>query len=188
MLSLCAIISALTARYSILAAAGVWLGYKTLRIAESPVKKFLFVWVGLLMMVGAGWGARSLTETGPIDWVYYTDARFESAVKDKKVVLMDFTAEWCLNCKVLEHNVLHSDRVVKQLEQAGIVPMKVDLTGNNEAGNQRLKASGRSTIPLLVIYDRDGKEVWKSDAYTVQQVLDKLSEAAGEKKSAQTGD
>jgi hypothetical protein len=55
--------------------------------------------------------------------------------------------------------------------------MKVDITGNNRQGNQKLLEVGRRTIPYLVVYSPDGKQVFASDAYTVDQVLKALKEA-----------
>ena len=47
---------------------------------------------------------------------------------------MDFTAEWCLNCNALEEWVLNSKKITRLLAEDGIVPMKVDITGNNPWG------------------------------------------------------
>ena len=94
---------------------------------------------------------------------------------------MDFTAEWCLNCKALEESVLHDKRVIRILAQEHIVPMKVDITGNNPAGKAKLKAVGSLTVPLLIIFAPDGKAVFKSDFYTVDQVLGAIKKAGDSK-------
>ncbi len=64
------------------------------------------------------------------------------AQRDGEVVVLDFTAEWCLNCKTLEATVLATKEVAAALNGDGVVAMKVDLTGNNEAGNTLLRESG----------------------------------------------
>ena len=111
------------------------------------------------MILAAGLAGRSLTDKGPIDWVYYTPDRYEQALASGNVVVMDFTAEWCLNCKSLEHSVLHDDDVTRELARPGVVPMKVDITGRNPDGKAMLSSTGRLTIPLLVVYSPDGSEV-----------------------------
>ncbi len=153
-----------------IAAAGGWMGWRTVRMSPSMVKRVVFAGLGLLMIGGSAYGVVRLTDKGPIDWVYYTPQRFEEALGDGKVVVMDFTAEWCLNCKWLEHNVLNQPRVVELLDDEDVIAMKVDLTGNNETGNGMLRKTGRLTIPLLVVFAPDGGEVFKSDFYTVDQV------------------
>ena len=55
--------------------------------------------------------------------------------------------------------------------------MKVDITGKNPAGKARLKQIGHLTIPLLVIYSPAGREVFRSDFYTVDQVLEAIEKA-----------
>jgi len=164
---------------ALLAASGGWLAWQTLRIAKSPVRKVFFTLVGLLFIVGAVQGGRALTDKGPIAWVYYTPERFETALAQGNVVVMDFTAEWCLNCKSLEHGVLNDDEVTRELARPGVVPMKVDITGRNPAGKAMLTETGRLTIPLLVVYAPNGSEVFKSDFYTVDQVVEAIGEAEG---------
>jgi thiol:disulfide interchange protein DsbD len=90
---------------------------------------------------------------------------------------MVFTAEWCLNCKALEKGVLDHPAIVELLARSEIVPMKVDITGNNPEGKAMLREIGNLTIPLLVIFSPNGKQVFKSDFYTVEQVLNAVNQA-----------
>ena len=94
--------------------------------------------------------------------------------------MIDFTAEWCLNCKTLEETVLESSSVLARLKAGGIQSVKVDLTGNNIDGRELLKQYDRVTIPLLVILDSDGKEIFKSDAYTPSEVVEAIDEATSQ--------
>ena len=57
-------------------------------------------------------------------------ARRKAALADDKVVVLDFTAEWCLNCKTLEATVLQTTDVVAALDREDVVPMKIDLSLN----------------------------------------------------------
>ena len=153
------------------AIAGCWLVYGTIKIAAGRKVRIFFVGVGLVLLSMSVFGGLRLTHKGPVDWVYYTPERFAEAVQQGKVVVMDFTAEWCLNCKALEHSVLESNRIIDLLAAEDVVPIKVDITGSNPPGKAKLKAVGRLTIPLLVIYSSSGEEIFKSDFYTVEQVL-----------------
>ncbi len=163
----------------LVAAGGAWLAIRTLQLASGRAIKIIFVGLGLILIALPLWGAVRLTDKGPIDWIHYTPERFEEALKNKKVVVMDFTAEWCLNCKALEESVLHQRQVVDALSQENVVPMKVDITGNNPAGKIKLKVVGSLTVPLLVVFSPDGQTVFKSDFYTVDQVLAAVRQALG---------
>ncbi|MBT8370507.1 MAG: thioredoxin family protein [Deltaproteobacteria bacterium] len=150
--------------------AGAWLIFRTLQIASKPKMRVFFSCLGLIVVALSIWGGARLTDKGPIDWAYYTPQRFEKATSDRKVIVMVFTAEWCLNCKVLEQGVLTDPKIVNLFDQEDIVPMKVDITSKNPAGKTKLKQVGSLTIPLLVIFSPNGNQVFKSDFYTVEQL------------------
>ena len=158
-------------------AAGGWLAYRTLKITSKLKLKTIFAGIGILVIALSAWGAVRLTDQGPVDWIYYAPQRFEAVTGDHKVVVMVFTAEWCLNCKALEQGVLKNPMIVELLARKDVVPMKVDITGNNPAGKAKLREVGNLTIPLLVIYSRNGKQAFKSDFYTVDQVYDAITNA-----------
>ena len=160
-------------------AAGGWLAYRTLQITARVKLKAFYAGIGVIIMALSAWGAVQLTDPGPVDWVYYTPQRFLEASDDKKVVVMVFTAEWCLNCKALEQGVFKDSKIVTLFATEDIVPMKVDITGNNPAGKAKLKEVGTLTIPLLVIYSPAAKQVFKSDFYTADQVYEAVTKALG---------
>ncbi|UCD81174.1 MAG: thioredoxin family protein [Desulfobacterales bacterium] len=158
-------------------AAGGWLAYRTLQIESGKKTRAFFTGIGVIIMALSAWGSFRLTDKGPIDWVYYTEKRFQEATASRRVVVMVFSAEWCLNCKALEQGVLDDPRIVALFARQEIVPMKVDITGNNPAGKAMLREIGNLTIPLLVIFSPHGKQVFKSDFYTAEQILDAVAGA-----------
>jgi len=158
-------------------AGGGWLAYRTLQISPDRGIKAAFTGIGVFLVVLSTWGAVRLTDPGPVDWVYYTPQRFESAVGDRKLIVMVFTAEWCLNCKVLEQGVLSDPQIAALFAREDLVPMKVDITGSNPAGRAKLREAGNLTIPLLVIFSPRGERVFKSDFYTVDQVHSAVTNA-----------
>lgn len=159
------------------AAAGVWLARGSLHSASRPATRGTFVLLGLGGVFAALYGGLRLTDPGPIPWVPYTPERFSAALRQGKVVVAEFTAEWCLNCKALEKNILQRPEVAADLSDAEVVPLKVDLTAGWPPARDFLRSSGRWTIPWLVIYAPDGRAVFASDTYTPGQVQDALRQA-----------
>ena len=159
------------------AAAGVWLAYRTVRIASGKGQRVFFAAIGILMIVMSVIGGLRLTDKGPIDWIYYTPERFNEVVKQRKIVVLDFTAEWCLNCKALEHGVLNTRKITNLFASNDIVTIKVDITGKNPVGKAKLRQVGSLTIPLLVIYSPMGDVVFKSDFYTADQIISAVKKA-----------
>lgn len=157
-----------------LAAAGAWLAFRTFKITAAGGKRILFGGLGALLVLAGALIGNRFSDRGPIEWVYYTPERFAAAANGDQIIVLEFTAEWCLNCHALEQAVLHSADVVAALNSERVTPIKVDLTGNNAPGNEKLLEVGRRTIPLLVVYGPGGAELFKSDAYTVRQVLEAI--------------
>ncbi len=157
--------------------AGVWLLIQTFRLTKKAGPRVIFGGLGAFITAVSVWVGLVMTAKGPIDWVYYTPSRFAEAIEADKVVVLDFTAEWCLNCKTLEATVLQTPGVVERLQGKDVVAMKIDLTGENPDGKAKLEEAARLTIPLLVVYGKGGTEIWKSDAYTPTQVLDAIGAA-----------
>jgi len=159
------------------AAAGAWLAWRTIAISKKAGNRVVFGGIGVLILAVSVLIGLSQTAKGPIDWTYYTPERLAEAQAEGKVVVIDFTAEWCANCKTLEALVLNLPSVSRELNADDVAAIKVDLTGNNEAGNALLKASNRVTIPLLLVYGRDGSVVLNASDYTPQQVVDAINAA-----------
>lgn len=169
---------------AIATASGLWLAYRTIRISSKLVNRATFGGIGLAIAALSLYVGVSQTSKGPIDWIYYTPERFAEAKAAGQVVVMDFTAEWCLSCKALESGVLAREHVASLMAPGtGVTPIKVDITGNNEPGNDMLIRSGRRTIPLLIVFAPDGTEVFKSDSYTPGQVVEAIEKALARGKA-----
>lgn len=160
------------------AAAGLWMMVRTVQIAKKASTKVIFVTVGLFIAT-LSIAIPPVLTFERLAWRKYTPVALAEAQKSGKVVVLDFTAEWCINCKTYEKTILESDEVSVVLNEPGVVLLKVDITGKNEAGTAKLAELNYVTIPLLVVYAPNGTEVFKSEAYTRQQVIDAVRKAQG---------
>ena len=91
-------------------------------------------------------------EAGGIPWKPFSLTALEEDLNENKPVFLDFTAEWCLTCKVNERTVMASPDVIKKFKNSGIVPIRADWTNRNPDITKLLAKFGRSGVPLYVIF------------------------------------
>jgi len=96
-----------------------------------------------------------------IMWEPFSMERLHALRDEGKPVFINFTAAWCLTCKVNERIALRSSNVVRRFKELNIQAMKADWTTGNSEITQALGSYGRSSIPLYVLYDTDPKSTPK---------------------------
>jgi thiol:disulfide interchange protein DsbD len=106
--------------------------------------------IALLLVGFTTWTA--VTFVSPVKWEPYSDALIDQA-RSRNIVLVKFTANWCLNCQYIERTVFHDKQTAAALARHGVVAVKADLTDQNAPGWGRLKTlSETGGIPLTAIY------------------------------------
>jgi thiol:disulfide interchange protein DsbD len=73
-------------------------------------------------------------------------------------VLVVFTADWCLTCKVNESTVLESEAVRRALAAGGFAVLEADWTRRDEAIRQELARFGKAGVPLYLVYQPGAAE------------------------------
>ncbi|MFO0832744.1 MAG: thioredoxin family protein [Phycisphaerales bacterium] len=168
--------------------AAAWLVWRTFGITRSPARRAVFSVLGALIAFTGVWFVSDLTQSAKHSrWVPYSAAAFAEARAQGKVVVVDFTAEWCTNCKVLETKVLSKDPARTALGQPDVVQLVVDYSGPNPEGEVFQKSLNRKGIPLLAVYGPGTAQPWLKNAYTGAQLADAIAAARGVQTAATTG-
>jgi len=87
-----------------------------------------------------------------IEWKPFSLADIERRVRRGETVFIDFTAEWCWNCKVNERTVLASEAVRRKMRELRVTAIRADWTNRNPEITRMLAKFGRSGVPFYVIF------------------------------------
>jgi thiol:disulfide interchange protein DsbD len=82
----------------------------------------------------------------------WSPAAVEAALAEGRPVLVNFTADWCVTCKINERTALTSPGVAAAMERTRAVYLVGDWTRRDDAITAELQRHGRSGVPLYLLY------------------------------------
>lgn len=114
-----------------------------------------------------------------IQWQPFFLTKLEEDLSNDRTVFIDFTADWCLTCKVNEHTVMTDQRVVDEFRKNDIVAIRADWTNRNPDITKLLAKFGRSGVPLYVIFPagRPTEPIVLPEVITTGIVIDAIGRA-----------
>ena len=84
------------------------------------------------------------------------DALLNKAKQEKKLVLLDFYADWCISCKEMEVNTFANPEVSRELQQ--FVLLQADVTANSPDNQALLKRFGLFGPPGILFFNLESQE------------------------------
>ncbi|MCS7090026.1 MAG: protein-disulfide reductase DsbD family protein [Verrucomicrobiota bacterium] len=117
-----------------------------------------------------------------IAWRPWSPEAVERARREGRVVLVDFTARWCLTCQMNKKFALEVPSVREKLRALDVVTLQADYTHFPENITQELQRFGRAGVPLVVVYPSNParEPLVLPEALTAGIVLDALERASQE--------
>ena len=94
--------------------------------------------------------AENVTEQG--QWVEFSADLLKKAHNEGKNVVIDFTANWCMNCQYNKIVVLNSQPVKDLIVDRDILTMKADLTRPNPKIEALMHTLGSRSVPFLAVF------------------------------------
>ena len=85
------------------------------------------------------------------------DQAFKQAKDAGQPLLLDFYADWCISCKVIEHEVLPDPKIVDRLK--GYRLIRFDMTDSNAEQRAQLDHYKLFGPPALLFFGKDGNEL-----------------------------
>lgn len=113
-----------------------------------------------------------------IPWQPFSEPRIDALAG--KTVFVDFTAEWCLTCKVNENTILETETVRNTMQELGVVPLKADWTRRDEVITTWLRDHGRAGVPMYLVIpkDRTKQPILLPEVITPGMVVEALQRAS----------
>lgn len=98
----------------------------------------------------------------------------ETIEKSEQKIMLDFTATWCANCKLLDEITFTNEKVIQELKNYKLI--KIDLSEGNEEQLEIMKEFGVFAPPVLLFFE-NGIERLKLIGYIPpDEFLQKLSQ------------
>jgi thiol:disulfide interchange protein DsbD len=133
--------------------------------ATAELGKRVMAWLEAMVFAGLVWALMfpgvypfsSVHRVMSERWQWETAGAEQATVRPGRYTLMvDFTANWCVNCKWVEANVLDTDEVRELVERNGVVPVQFDMTEAPEDDQtKRFVQIVRAAQPSLTILPAD---------------------------------
>lgn len=114
-----------------------------------------------------------------LPWIPFNTAELERLRAENKIVLIDFSADWCLSCKTNEKYALNTEETLELIKKHNIVTMYADYTDYSPEIKKKLAEFNSISIPLTVIYPANQLEeaITIPDLYSQSTLLERLQEA-----------
>jgi len=160
------------------------------RKAVAETKEKAWAWTEAIAFAGLVWvfmfpglfGVPGILTVMNERWEYVTEDVDRATVTPGQYTLMvDFTADWCINCKVVEATVLETEAVRDLIDRNRVVPVKFDMTFSPEdEETERFVQALRTAQPSLAILparDPNRPTTILRGVYTQGPVLEGLEKA-----------
>jgi thiol:disulfide interchange protein DsbD len=144
--------------------AGLYLGWIDRTGKVSSAFNTLRRLVGIAAIAGAivmlfipGGLLRSRERQAGIEWIPFSMEQLDAATREGKPVMIDFSADWCIPCRELDHKTFSDPAVIALAEN--VVNFRADLTRSDKAQKQLKKHFNILGVPTILFIDTSGMEL-----------------------------
>jgi thiol:disulfide interchange protein DsbD len=164
--------------------AAVWATNRWGGLTASSAKRASAAALGLALALIGGWNVysrtRSLYAQPPaagtvvtaegLEWVPFNASTLNDWLRSGQTVVVEWTADWCPNCKFIENTVYRKAKVTNRLKR-GVRLMRADMTREFPEAAKVMQQLGSQSIPFSVVFRGDDpahpillRDVYASDA------------------------
>ena len=106
----------------------------------------------------------------------YSSIKLEELRNQNVPVFVNFTADWCITCKVNEAVALKTSKVSKLLMDKNITYIEADWTRKDPIISSTLEQYGRTGLPLYLLFPSEGDPLILPEILTEDILLSYLTE------------
>jgi DsbC/DsbD-like thiol-disulfide interchange protein/cytochrome c biogenesis protein CcdA len=132
------------------------------------------IWLGYVFFQQVAPAQKEAIQTG-LQWENFSEQKIDE-LRGKHALFIDFTADWCLSCKVNERVVFSDEEVLNTLKKTEIVLIKADWTNYDPVITKWLKKYQRAGVPFYILIDANGKEQILPELLTPSVFLNSLNQ------------
>jgi thiol:disulfide interchange protein DsbD len=179
--------------FSLFVSLGLYIWGQMTTLHDSTRRRLLVRALALGVMLLGWWlSFRALPPMAPpevpgtgekIAWESYSTETLVAAAEEHRWVVVDFTADWCPNCILVERTTLKDQRVGQAFRDHNALLLKADLTRDNPPAKLLLERMGSRSIPFLALFP-PGERFWHPfflrDIYRPDDVISVFAKARGE--------
>jgi thiol:disulfide interchange protein DsbD len=106
-----------------------------------------------------------------ISWLPFNAGKIDELQAQGRPVFVDFTADWCITCKLNERVALSDQAVLKAFADGGVIALRADWTRQDPAITRMLEANDRAGVPLYLFYPKARPNGERPRAIVLPQIL-----------------
>lgn len=137
---------------------------------------------GVLIILAAGlYLFTSIDLSEHVKWIPYNETLVTEAKDNKKPVILDVYADWCLPCRHMEKTVFNVPEVVELSKR--FITLRLDITRKQPKQESIRKLYSIDGAPTIIFFDKDGKEIPQiriEAKISAEEFLEHMKKALGE--------
>ncbi|MDG2019271.1 MAG: protein-disulfide reductase DsbD family protein [SAR86 cluster bacterium] len=106
----------------------------------------------------------------------YSEAMLQEFRDSKELIFLNFTADWCITCKVNERVALKTNAVNEIIRKKNIKYIEADWTRKDSIIAKKLEEFGRTGVPLYLLYPSEGEPIILPEILTEDTLISYLTE------------
>ncbi len=163
--------------FSVVLAFCVWMWGGWVSFGTAASKKWTIRIIAVALAVAAGFAFLPEPKANLINWQQYDAAAIEQAKTRGQAVLIEFTADWCLNCAVVEKLVYSREDIAGLIKKKDVLAVKADTTASSPATIDLKNTYNEPGVPVTILLLPDGTEMrWRGMRFAneLKKLLEKL--------------